>query len=146
MKLTLPRRWKEGDATIGVLSTEDGWTCFTLEDEVRGILADFPACKIPGKTAIPAGTYAIEVTMSERFKRMLPILKDVPCFSGVRFHAGNVPADTDGCILVGEGHEFGRVTESRAALNTLLVKIGQALALKESVSIEISDEFQGGQP
>ena len=49
--------------------------------------------KIPGRTAIPAGKYQIEITESIRFNRLMPIIKDVPGFSGVRIHSGNTAED-----------------------------------------------------
>lgn len=68
---------------------------YTLEDVVRS------GPKVAGRTAIPAGNYPLTVTMSNRFKKPLPLLSDVPNFSGVRIHGGNSSDDTEGCILVG---------------------------------------------
>ena len=100
MKLELQRRTADDGATFGSLYIDGQWTCFTLEDEVR-IIGINGSGKIPGQTAIPEGTYQVVVDQSQRFKRLLPRLKDVPYFEGIRIHAGNTTADTEGCILVG---------------------------------------------
>ena len=107
MKLTLNRKVfnTEGDrATIGELLIDGKFFCYTLEDEVR---AD--GKKVNGETAIPTGEYIVEVTMSSRFKRLMPLLYNMPDksvqkggvkFEGVRFHGGNTAKDTHGCPLV----------------------------------------------
>ena len=40
---------------------------------------------------IPALTYRVDVTLSPRFKRPLPILLQVPGRTGIRFHRGSRP-------------------------------------------------------
>ena len=142
MELTVRRCWKEGDATVGDLLVNGEWACYTLEDEVRGTADNIAEVKIPGKTAIPAGRYQVLVTFSQRFQRMLPILLDVPSFSGVRIHSGNTASSTEGCLLIGEVHEFGQILRSRAALNALLPKIGAALSAGEGCWIEVRDTFE----
>ena len=62
---------------------------------------------------------------SPRFKRVLPLLHDVPHFLGILIHSGNDEEDSAGCILVGKNNIKGKVVESRATsdtLNKLLVK------------------------
>ena len=54
---------------------------------------------------IPVGIYAIRVTWSPRFKRMLPLVMQVPGRSGIRFHRGTKPEHSKGCILVSAAME-----------------------------------------
>lgn len=81
MKLT--REVFSPEFTLGKLVI-NSLVLFTCEDTVR----DGP--KIPGATAIPAGKYKVVITFSNRFQRHLPLLLDVPGFSGIRIHSGNV--------------------------------------------------------
>lgn len=71
----------------------------TLEDPDR--LA-FGLPKIMKETAIPRGAYRWVKTMSQRFKRVLPLLQEVPQFVGIRIHGGNTMESTEGCILLGQ--------------------------------------------
>ena len=116
MNLRLIRRWPKATCTIGELLVDGAWFCFTLEDVER------PE-KIPGETAIPAGRYKVIITHSQRFDRELPLLVDVPGFTGIRIHAGNTDADTRGCILVGKRTLENAIGESRAALDDLMEKL-----------------------
>ena len=54
---------------------------------------------------IPNGTYEVRVTYSPRFKRMLPLVMQVPGRSGIRFHRGTKPEHSKGCILVSAAME-----------------------------------------
>ena len=135
MNLTLNRIFRGPDYSIGKLYIDGHYFCDTLEDPVRTLPASCPntsegilcACpeKVYARTAIPAGTYKVTMQFSPRFKRVLPLLHDVPHFLGVLIHSGNDPGDTAGCILVGHNKVKGKVLESRAVsdkLNALLEK------------------------
>ena len=43
--------------------------------------------------------------MSPKFKRLLPVLEQVPGRSGIRFHRGTKPEHSKGCILVCPAYE-----------------------------------------
>ena len=54
---------------------------------------------------VPALIYRIAVTQSPKFKRLLPILCQVPGRTGIRFHRGSRPEHSKGCILVSVANE-----------------------------------------
>ena len=54
---------------------------------------------------VPCGTYPVRVTFSPKFKRMLPLVLNVPGRSGIRFHRGTKPEHSRGCILVSAAME-----------------------------------------
>lgn len=72
----------------------------TCEDEDRKM--EDGGIKVPKQTAIPRGRYAVVVTFSNRFQKLLPLLEDVPGFTAIRIHGGNTEQDTEGCILLGK--------------------------------------------
>ena len=133
MKLTLNRIYKGPEYTIGKLYIDDKYFCDTLEDTVRT-----DGMKVYGKTAIPAGTYKIELTESPRFRCLMPLICNVPNFSGIRIHAGNSAEDTDGCVLVGLNKIKGKVINSRETFGKLLSLMYWAEREKqETFTIEI---------
>lgn len=121
MKLLLRRIAMRDEYTIGRLYIDGEYICDTLEDRVRDLTRE---PKVPGQTAIPAGTYEVVVNISPKFRRLLPRLLNVPHFDGILIHRGNTAADSAGCILVGENKEVGRVINSthweRRITDTLL--------------------------
>lgn len=118
MLMVLQRQPSADGATIGELSIDGQHECWTCEDVVRP-----PGVKVPGQTAIPAGRYRVTVTFSNRFQRLLPLVNDVPGFTGIRIHPGNTAADTEGCILPGVVKGTNNVGQSRMAFEPLFAKI-----------------------
>lgn len=117
MELLLKRIALKPTYTIGHLYIDDKYFCDTLEDTVRDLNKngkfDNGEVKIKGKTAIPYGTYEVTWAYSPRFKRYTPRLLNVDSFDGVLIHSGNTASDTEGCILVGENKQVGKVLNSR---------------------------------
>ena len=140
MKLTLKRIALRPTYTIGKLYIDDVYFCDTIEDTVRDINKnskfDNGEKKIHSKTAIPYGIYEIKWTYSPRFKKYTPQLMNVPSFEGIRIHAGNTSADTEGCLILGENKQVGKVLNSRATINKFYPIINKACS-KGKVTIEI---------
>ena len=140
MKLTLKRIALRPTYTIGKLYIDDVYFCDTIEDTVRDINKngkfDNGEKKIHSKTAIPYGIYEIKWTYSPRFKKYTPQLMNVPSFEGIRIHAGNTSSDTEGCLILGENKQVGKVLNSRATINKFYSIIKEACS-KGKVTIEI---------
>ena len=112
--------------------------CFVLEDVVRPV-----GVKVPGRTAIPAGTYPISFEKSPRLSALkgrdlfTPRLHNVPGFEGVLIHVGNYDQDTDGCLLPGLTRAANFVGSSGPACDKLYPLIQHACA-HEGCQIEIT--------
>ena len=159
MELLLRRTAKKAGYTIGHLYIVDydhlamDYFCDTLEPTWRNLLGiELPpemaskrlgresgkkAQKMKGKTAIPEGRYPVVVTKSPRFGQWLPLLLGVPGFEGIRIHSGNLPAHTEGCILVGQNLRVGQVLNSRIWLKRLIDRIVEARRADEPIYITI---------
>jgi hypothetical protein len=126
------------ETTIGELSINGIFDCYTLEDKTREI-SGVPVAewKVPGKTAIPCGTYEVIVNYSNRFKRLMPLLVGVPGFDGVRIHWGNTATNTEGCILVGSLKGVDFIGHSKLAFDSFFAQLQDAVAI-ESVHISIA--------
>ena len=151
MELILERIAKRKTYTIGRLyireqvmdeylpGYEDKYFCDTLEPTWRDY--EHGAYKVKGRSAIPEGRYAVVISWSPKFKQWLPILLGGPEFNkqwqGIRIHAGNTAKDTEGCILVGQNREVGKVLDSRKCLYELKQKIVEAKDRGEAVWITI---------
>ena len=106
---------------------------------------DIKKKKIYGQTAIPTGTYKIDMgTVSPKFKNRswakpysgkLPRLVNVPGFDGVLIHPGNQSSDTSGCLLVGKNDVVGKVTNSVHYFNKIMTEL-----LKDPNNITITIE------
>ena len=154
MLVELKRFKSDPDGTLGILSVDGDFRCFTLEDPPQEE-------KIPGNTCIPAGTYPLDLRtnggMTQRYAkkyehhRGMLWLRGVPDFQFVYIHIGNTVKDTSGCILVGTGANalFGRpdddlyfVSSSATAYENLYKEISSRIAGSntslEDVTIKIT--------
>ena len=137
-KILLKRIAKKPMYTIGKLYINGEYFCDTLEDTDRGLDQKLPLGtnqlrKVKGRTAIPTGDYEITLeVVSQRFgnrpqykfcEGRLPRLMNVPAFQGVLIHIGNDANDTEGCILVGENKQVGKVLNSTATFKRFYEKI-----------------------
>lgn len=130
------RRWFTDNSTISELFIDGSKVrkCYFLEDCVRGE-------KIAGKTAIPAGTYEIIISYSNKFKQHMPLLLNVPGFAGIRIHPGNTHKDTEGCLLPGmdKTEDNRMVIYSRKAYADLY-ELLKVMCAHEKVYIKIANE------
>ena len=131
MYLKLIRNKPKGSAITGRLVIDGRWFCNTLERVGYQILAlCYPVC----------------VTMSPKFKRLLPLVCGVPqnnkaseprspLRSGIRFHVGTKPEHSTGCVLV----------PSRAIENELTQLLLKAQNDHEEIILEVIDYSPGTQ-
>lgn len=153
MKLVLDRIYKCPKYTIGKLYINDVYFCDTIEDVDRGLsnnqtVAEISKKKVFAETAIPTGTYTIEMNVvSPKFKNAVwakqcdgkvPRLLSVPGFDGILIHpSGTTQADTAGCIIVGKNKVVGKVIESQITFKALYTELKQATDNKEEITITI---------
>lgn len=97
---------------IGRLMIGNVFFCHTLEPQ-QGEVGSSKGC-------IPEGIYKMSISWSPKFKKMLPVLFDVPNFDGIRIHSGNTPLDTAGCILLGDNLKVGCVLNSQARVTEFI--------------------------
>ena len=117
MLIKLIRNQSSGSAITGRLVIDGRWFCNTLERTGHQILA---LC------------YPVRVTQSPKFKRLLPIVQNVPQRSGIRFHRGTKPQHSTGCILV--------PADKETQLTNLILKAQKA---HEEIILEVIDYSPG---
>ena len=113
MYIRLIRNKPHGSAITGRLVIDGRWFCDTLERVGYQIL---PLC------------YPVKVTRSPKFKRLLPLVSNVPQRSGIRFHRGTRPEHSTGCILLSKDKEI--------ELTQLIL---QAQNSHEEIILEVTD-------
>ena len=146
MEIRVKRIARKDGYTIGRMSLNDEYFCDTLEDTDRGLnstmsVDEILTKKIKAQTAIPTGKYDVILTFSPKFKRVLPLLLNVKGYEFIRIHAGNLPSSTEGCLLVGENKERGKVLNSRATLEKLMPLFFECEKKKEKVTIPIEERL-----
>lgn len=124
MDIQLKRIAKKETYTIGKLYIDGVYFCDTIEDKDRGLnqamsINDIKKKKVYGETAIPTGTYKLVIDYSNRFKKNMAHILNVPGYEGIRIHTGNSAKDSLGCIIVGKNKVVGKVVESRDTYSQL---------------------------
>lgn len=153
MKIQIDRKWKKKDYTIGRLYIDGEFFCNTLEDTDRNLSQKtnsntIKKVKIPGKTAIPTGTYNLTLNVkSPKFSKyefyqkvcngFLPRILDVPGFSGILIHCGSNAENSNGCVLVGYNRIKGGLTNSKEVFQELYKRLREAYDNNEKIEIEI---------
>jgi hypothetical protein len=143
LKIRVDREIYHENCSIGKLYIDGVYQCYTLEDTVR------VGAKLYGKTAIPEGTYPLELrtdgTTHHRYEKQFPTIHkgtlhilDIPGYQYVLIHIGNTAADTLGCILVGLDYGGGdKIERSTAAYLKIYPVIAKALDAGDDVEIEV---------
>lgn len=144
MRLTLKRIANRNTYCIGKLYINGKYFCDTLEDVDRGLHSamteeELKECKIKGETAIPVGIYKVILNYSPKYKKVMPLITNVPAYVGIRIHSGNSSKDTEGCILVGKNTIVGRLTESRKTYDALFKRLQQKGS--NDITIEIMRNY-----
>ena len=152
MDLLLTRNYKKNKYTIGNLYINNKLFSNTLEDMDRSLTSDMDeseikSLKVYGETAIPTGTYTIDMnTISPRFKDRtwakpyggkVPRLLNVKGFSGVLIHPGNSAKDSSACVLIGLNTKVGMVTNSTEYFHKLMKVLLEAKLKEEKITITI---------
>lgn len=116
MVINLRRFLSDDRFTLGAIVFQK-FSCFSLE--------------LPWKenrvntSCIPIGRYKCSMVQSTKFGNVL-LVHDVPGRSGILFHPGNDPADTQGCVLVGSRLDLQAslpLLNSKQTFNRFLNKI-----------------------
>jgi Steigviridae/Suoliviridae L,D-carboxypeptidase/transpeptidase len=148
VELLVKRYWPNNIATIGALYVDGANECFSLE-----LPLTFEGNEnVPNVTCILAGRFRILLQPSPHFEASkdpwvkqyvarMPHLQNVPGRSYVMVHFGDLPADTDGCILVGNVRtSMTAIGDSRAAFEVLFNKINAAITAGQEVWITLEND------
>ena len=107
MELEVKRYEYQPLRTFGKLYIDGKEICDTLEDTDRNLEDHIPDIetlrknKIYAKTAIPRGTYTVELYWWSKHRNWYPWIQGVPGYTGILIHGGANENHTSGCILVG---------------------------------------------
>lgn len=152
MELFLERKYKKSNYTIGKLYINGKYFSNTIEDKNRGLTSNMPesqikGLKVYGETAIPTGTYTIDMnTISPKFKDRswakpyggkIPRLLNVKGFEGILLHPLNTAHDSLGCIGMGLNTSKGRITNSTEYFHKLMKELLAAKLKGEEIKITI---------
>lgn len=131
MRLLLDRTQYQTESTVGDLYVEGVYECVVMEPGTREL----------SHPAIPEGIYDVRLTWSPKFKRVLPLILDVPGRDGIRIHPGNDPSETLGCLMPGESVIFKLgipfLLHSAPAFGRLFQKLEDAVNRDQRIELEV---------
>lgn len=146
MELVITRYSQTNESTLGIMTVDGKFFCYTLEDAVRTI-------KVPKKTAIPAGKYKLKIRkelspLTQRYRDRYGFFKyhieidNIPNFDFVYLHVGNTVEDTDGCVLLGLTStsnilSTGFIGSSAKAFELFYTRVYPLLDKGEEITLEI---------
>ena len=148
MELSIIRKIFTDYSTIGDFLINGLRYYYTLEDKDRqrqpdgSILPWSRDLKVYGETAISYGRFQVITCFSNRFKKVMPLLLNVPDFDGIRIHGGNTDRDTHGCPLIGCEKGNDCIRESKKAFDDFFPRLTSALK-RGKVYIEITGQIMG---
>ncbi len=128
MIIEVKRFYDNNESTLGLISIDGQFECFSLEDTFR-------MNKVAGKSRIPAGVYPLVLReaggMHNRYKKRFPRfhkgmlwIKNIPNFKFVYFHIGNRHQNTKGCVLTANmALKNGTVLQSTDAYTEFYKKV-----------------------
>ena len=138
MKIQVQRLYKKDTYTIGKMFIDGKYFCDTLEDKDRGLNSSMlesqiKEIKVYGETAIPIGTYKIDInTISPKFskypfyqevcKGKIPRLIGVKGFNGILIHVADGykgASLVQGCIGIGKNKIKGGLLEGKETFKKL---------------------------
>lgn len=150
MRIKVIREILTPTETLGSLYINDKFFCYTLEDVDRHFINNqseefIKAHKVKANTAIPSGEYRMVLSMSNRFKRIMPEVLNVPAFQGIRFHGGNTHKDSEGCVLVAKQRNVNKPSSWQGIKNwifgsqekQLVAEMQKALSKGEKIELSI---------
>lgn len=147
LELAVRRKYFKPTYTIGDFTADGKFLCNTLEDPIRdlqdfnhdGDFNDPGEGKIYGQTAIPCGRYTVTVSMSPKLKRRLPLIHNVPGFTGIRIHKLKTANGTEGCVGVGENKVKGQLINGEQWENVIIDLIDEATKRGDKCFITIKE-------
>lgn len=126
--LTLIRDVKGDKAILGKLYFNGGLVCYTLENTAK---------------AIPCGVYLVQNSISQKFRRELPLVwnSGVSSTRGIRIHVGNTAKDSQGCILVGMGRNYARPNAEPSLLESALAETMTTMLCRNVTELVVTQEW-----
>jgi len=125
--MKLVRYYSGDDCTLGVLTGDDGFYLFTLENPWKD--------NQPNISCIPAGTYNVVPYSGTKYQNVWK-LENVEGREAILIHWGNTEKNTEGCILVGAN--VGMLGGEKAVLSSRKA-IGMLRDCSASFTLTIKD-------